>query len=48
MRLKLREGGEVELRLHRLNKEPVLFSVGSVPRMRGGPYRDMAPGKDKY
>jgi hypothetical protein len=48
MRLRLRGGGDVELRLYRLNKEPVLFSVSGVPCTRGGPYKDMAPGYHKY
>lgn len=48
MRLRLRDGGEVELRLYRLNKEPVLFSVSGVPCTRGGLYEDIAPGHGKF
>jgi hypothetical protein len=48
MRLKLHDGREYEVRLQRLNKEPVLYSVDGVPCTRGGRYMDMAPGKDKY
>jgi hypothetical protein len=48
MCLTLRDGDKVELRLYRLNKEPVLFLVQGVPCTRGGPYKDMAPGKHKY
>lgn len=48
LRITCRERRVLEVRLFFYGKEPVLFTVQGVPCRRGGPYKNLAPGKDKY
>lgn len=48
VRFACRDGRTVEVGLVFFGKEPVLFTLQGVPCVRGGPYHDLAPGKDQY
>jgi hypothetical protein len=48
LRILCRDGRTLDVSLVYFGKEPVWFTVQGVPCIRGGPYNDLAPGKDKY
>jgi hypothetical protein len=48
LRVVCRDGRVAEVGLVFYGKAPVLFTLDGVSCMRGGPYKDLAPGHDKY
>lgn len=48
LRVVCHDGRVLDVRLIYFGKEPVLFTLQGVACIRGGPYQDLAPGKDMY
>jgi hypothetical protein len=48
LRVACRDGRVLDVRLYFFGKEPVLFTLSGVPCIRGGPYNNLASGKDIY
>jgi hypothetical protein len=46
--VRCRDGRNLDVRVVWFGKGPVLFTLDGTPCTRGGPYRDLAPGEDKY